>query len=130
MPLDYRVVAAERRVLTSGSGTITFEEAVVNIKAMKNDKDLDPSYSELVDLRAVQSIEFSAEQIAEVARTRIFDATSRRAIVAPVPLYFGMARMYEAHHTSGGPAVIRVFTELQEAVEWLDAGTTAEPGPA
>jgi hypothetical protein len=129
VPLDYRIIAAERRVLTAGSGKVTFPDAVALMRAMVADKAIDPAYSELVDLRSIQSIDLSAEQIAELAKTRIFAATSRRAIVAPVPLSFGMARMYEAHHISGGPATLRVFTGLKEALEWLDAESSAEPNP-
>ena len=47
-----------------------------------------------------------------------FAPTSRRAIVVPSDLGFGMARVYQAFR-GGDAGAVRVFTDLEAAKEWL-----------
>jgi hypothetical protein len=130
MPFAYRIDAEKRRVLTTGSGTFTYLEAITLIQRMRDDPEFKPSYTELTDLTAVGNIDMTMEQIVELAQIRVFDRESKRAIVAPNPLYFGMARMYESHHEASSGGVARVFSDLSEAVLWLDGTTPPQPGPA
>jgi hypothetical protein len=129
MPTEYTIDPEKRRVTTVGRGTLVFSKMMASAEAMKNDPALDPSYTELVDITDVEVVDLTAEQIEALAGIRIFDAASRRAIVAPRPLYFGMARMYEAHHSAKAEANIRVFTDREEAVKWLDGGPYKETRP-
>jgi hypothetical protein len=40
-----------------------------------------------------------------------------------------MARMYEAHHEASSGGNARVFSDMAEAVLWLDGETPPEPRP-
>lgn len=129
MPTEYSIDPEKRRVTTVGRGTLVFSQMMANAEMMKRDPALDPTFTELVDIAEVDSVDLSAEQIEALAGIRIFDPASRRAIVAPRPLYFGMARMYEAHHSAKTESAIRVFTDRDEAVKWLDGGPYKETRP-
>lgn len=127
MPFSYRIDAAKRRVFTTGSGILTYKEATDLVQRMRRDPQFDPSYTELTDMTGIKEVAMKVEQIAELAAVRVFAPESRRAIVATNPLYFGMARMYESHHeaTSGGN--VRVFSDMAEAVQWIDGQTPPAP---
>lgn len=58
-----------------------------------------------------------------VERALVLAPTSRRAVVVPSDLGFGMARMYEMLRTKGGAP--RVFRDYDEAVRWV---TMVTPG--
>jgi hypothetical protein len=124
MPIEYRVDPEARRVFTTAYGKLRYEEILDHIAASAKDPDVDPNFSELTDWRRVDSIDLTADEVVEVAREHVFAATARRAIVAPQPLYFGIARMYETHHTAGGKAIVHVFASMEEALHWLDNGTS------
>jgi hypothetical protein len=129
MPISYRIDAEKRRVFTTAYGILTYKEAVTLIQRMGSDPDFNPYYTELTDLNGIESANMAAEQIAELALIRVFAPESKRAIVAPDPLYFGMARMYEAHHEASSGGHARVFSDMAEAVLWLDEETPPEPRP-
>jgi hypothetical protein len=130
MPFSYRIDAEKRRVFTTASGVFTYKEAVTLIKRMGADPEFDPAYTELADLTGIERVEMATEQIAELALMLVFAPESKRAIVAPNPLYFGMARMYESHHEASSGGSARVFADMAEAVLWLDGATPPEPRAA
>ena len=55
------------------------------------------------------------------SRSPVLAHSSRRAIVAPSDLGFGMARMYGALREESGGGV-RVFRDLDEARRWVSGG--------
>jgi hypothetical protein len=123
MPFSYRIDSAKRRVYTNAVGVFTYKEAISLITKMGADPDFNPDYTELADLTKVEEVDMTVDQIVEVAVLRVFARTSRRAIVATNPLYFGMARMYESHHEASSGGNARVFSDMDEAVLWVDGGT-------
>jgi hypothetical protein len=132
MPFSYRIDAAKRRVFTTASGVFTYKEAVILIQRMGADPEFDRTYTELTDLTGIERFEMAMEQIAELALILVFAPESKRAIVAPNPLYFGMARIYESHHEASSGGNARVFSDMAEAVLWLDGEppSGAEAGQA
>lgn len=85
-------------------------------------------YAEIQDLSDVTSYEITVDRIRALASQYVglseddrlsgkFVAT-RLAYVAPAPIAFGTARVYDAL-TSTSSLNFRVFTELGQAVEWL-----------
>jgi hypothetical protein len=129
MPTEYSIDPVKRRVTTTGRGILVFAQMMASAEAMRKDPALDPTFTELVDITQVESVDLTADQIEALAGIRIFDGSARRAILAPSPLYYGMARMYEAHHSAGAEATIRVFTDRDEAVKWLDGGPYRDTRP-
>ncbi|HZZ17872.1 MAG TPA: hypothetical protein VFE25_00800 [Opitutaceae bacterium] len=129
MPFSYSIDAAKRRVFTYGSATLTYKEVVDMIHRMGADPQFDPCYTELTDMTAVDHVDMTMEQIVEIAILRVFNPGSRRAIVAPNPLYFGMARMYESHHEASSGGSVRVFSDMAEAIQWVDGDAPEAPPP-
>jgi len=120
MPASYRIDAVRGRVFTTMDGVLTYKEATGLIARMGADPLFNPGYTELADLRQITAVEMTMDQIVEIAVLRVFAKTSRRAIVASNPLYFGMARMYESHHEASSGGNVRVFSDLAEAILWID----------
>ncbi|HKD50273.1 MAG TPA: hypothetical protein VKB90_05730 [Candidatus Acidoferrum sp.] len=83
------------------------------------DPDFDPSFGEIADLTEVTQVEVSGDDIREIAQKNIFSPLSRRAIVVPNDVIFGLARMYEILRELQGESGIRVFRTLDEALDWV-----------
>lgn len=120
MPFSYIVQKQYRLVISTGSGCVTWNEIKERQDQTKTDPTFDPEFNQLVDLRAVTSIEMTSEQAKMLARRMIFSFTSKRAFVAANPAIFGVARMWEIFtELSDNPSQIRVFYDLPSALKWL-----------
>ena len=83
------------------------------------DPDFDPSFGEICDFTEVTQVDVSADDIRELAQKNIFSPHSRRAIVVPNDVIFGLARMFEILRDLQGETGIRVFRTLNEALDWV-----------
>jgi hypothetical protein len=86
------------------------------------DPEFDASFDQLIDTTLTTEWEISAEQARILAKRQIFSPGSRRAIVAPKPLIFGMGRMMQAHHNTVIDTEVQVFYSMDEALNWLGRG--------
>lgn len=120
MPADYRIDAAKRRVFSEGIGHLVYDDLKGHMNRLSRDPKFDPTFSQLLDFRGVTTLELKADDIITLAAFRVFSPESKRAFVAPDPVKFGLARMYEAYRAPKGDRGIRVFKDYDEAVEWLD----------
>jgi hypothetical protein len=120
MPANYHIDTDKKRVFSSGSGHLTYEDLSGHMNRLAKDPKFDPRYSQLLDFRYVKTIGFNSEHVIELAEIRIFSPESKRAFVAPDAVKFGMARMYESYRIPKGDLKIQVFTDYDEAIEWLD----------
>jgi hypothetical protein len=84
-----------------------------------------PDFLHLTNLEAVTEFAVDACAIVETASWPVFDAGTRRAIVAPSDIAFGLSRMFSLCAERVGQNV-RVFRDAVEAMEWLNA--PLEPG--
>lgn len=123
MSLTSLVIEEARLVVTRASGVLRPEDLGENRASLLADPAFDPSYDHLFDLREVEGIAFPTEDVEKATWVRAFSETSRRAVVAPHDLSFGLARMYQSHRFDLS-AGIRVFREVDRALEWLEL----EPG--
>jgi hypothetical protein len=94
-------------------------------KRLAKDKDFDPKFSQLLDFLQVTEIKFTPEDVRALAIANVFSPTSRRAVLVKDSLAFGLARVFQTHRELKGESGIRVFQELDEAVEWLLAENPA-----
>jgi hypothetical protein len=85
------------------------------------DPDFSPEHDQVVDTSEVTDLQLSSGAIIRLAETGSSSFTGRRAIVAPSPAVFGVARMFEMHRDSGGDR-LRVFRSMTEAHVWLGLG--------
>ena len=117
MGATYRIDLALRMVFSTANEVLTDEDLLDHQARLRSDPDFDSSFSQLIDCTQVTELRVSSSGVRRVAKTKLFDATSRRAIVADQNQVFGMARMFEL--MNGGPEEIRVFRDMKEARRWL-----------
>lgn len=124
MPAYFKIDKERRLVMSTWSDVVTRAEAFAHQENLRKHPDFGPSFSQLVDLSHATRMEFTREDVERFARASIFSPNSRRAILAPANLVFGLARMFEILRDTEGEKGIRVFRNLDDALEWvLDKNT-------
>ncbi len=118
MAVSYRIDKSLGLIFTTPQGMFTGQDMLTHIKRLTEDPDFDPSYNQLVDLRAVIEFAMSAAELQVITGYRLFNEKSRRAIVADKDITFGMARMYEVFREDA-PEEIKLFRDMAEARRWL-----------
>lgn len=105
--------------MSSGTGVLNKEEVIAHRTRLVADPDFDPSFSQLVDFRHNTSFEFSAGELRQLADHDPFSISSRRAFLMPNDLGYGLGRMYEVFREAAGEHGIRIFRDLDEALDWV-----------
>ncbi len=121
MPAFYKIDKERKLVMTTYSGVLTLAEALGHQEKLPKDPDFDPSFSQLFDVTHVTDVQLTAEDVRRLARTSVFSPDSRRAIVVDSDLKFGLARMFEVLRDTMGEKGIRVFRNLEDALDWIFA---------
>ncbi|MGC1619940.1 MAG: hypothetical protein WA765_15735 [Candidatus Acidiferrum sp.] len=119
MPAFYKIDKERRLVMSSGTGVFNKEDALSHQNRLLADPDFDPSYSQLLDFTHVAKIDLTAADIRLLAVRNIFLSESRRAFLVPNDLAFGLGRMYEILREAAGERGIRIFRNLEEALDWV-----------
>ena len=126
MPVRYEIDHERRVVLGWVTGVLDDAEVMAYGKDLRADPEFDPEYSQLT------VVEASAEHVSTNAfrrlamRPPLFSPKSRRALVAPTKLEFGLARMFELL-LGGKEGDYRVFYSREEAEAWLDVDKPDPP---
>ena len=116
-------------MFTTGSGVLSFADAVSHMDRLLKHPDFDPDFSQLADFSNVTTIEVTHDQIYDLANRRIFHDDAKRAFVTQTPTQFGLARMFQAYLDSKGVKGLRIFSNMEEAIRWLDLEDPArKPG--
>lgn len=127
MPIGYVILREHRLLIATGSGRVTLAEFQAAISQALDDPDFDAEFNEITDLRAVSGIDLTGDEGRVLANTKLYSATSKRAVVAPSPAMFGMARLFATYHEmSKMPSHVRVFHNLPSALEWLGVKNSSE----
>ena len=125
MPLFYKIDKERRLVLSSGSGPFSLADAKAHQQRLLNDRDFDPSFSQIVDFSQFTKFDLSANDIRQMAERSVFSAQSRRGIIVPNDFAFGLGRMFQILRDLAGEKGIRVCRTLEEALDWvLSKGTS------
>jgi len=111
--------------MTTCSGVFTMADALGHQEKLLKDPDFDPSFSQLMDVTGVTTVELGGEDMRRLASRSIFSPNSRRAILVNTDLVFGLARMFEMLREDFGEQGIRVFRDLGDALDWVLAKNTA-----
>ena len=120
MPFNYVIHKEQRVVVTTGSGRVTFAEIEKRIHEALTDPEFDPSFNEIVDFRAVTTVEMSGTEVRTVANTKVFSSNSKIALVVFSPAVFGMGRLFETYsEMSKVSPQVRIFYDLPSALKWL-----------
>lgn len=121
MPVRFEIDKEQRLIRSIAWGNITFRDFSQQQQTLRTHPDFDPEFDLIGDLSEVTSIAISAHEIQLLAHQTVFSTKSRHAFVAPSQLVYGMVRMFEAHHEySSAPSKTMVFTNVSEAMEWLN----------
>ncbi len=118
MPVTYHIESDTGMVFTRGEGMVTSAELLEHQRRLAADPAFEPGYRQLSDYSAVTHTDASWGVIHELARNTPFHPESRRALVAPMDLVFGLARIFETF--SEERSNVRVFRNREEATAWRD----------
>jgi hypothetical protein len=119
MPAFYKIAMDRRLVLTSASGVLTLADVLAHQEQILADPDFNPQYSQLLDLTHVTKIDLSADDICKLAERSVFWPTSSRAILVNTDLGVGLARLFKILREHAGEKGIRIFRNLDEALQWV-----------
>jgi hypothetical protein len=120
MPSDFIIDDQRAVVFSRGTGVFTYAEFLDHMARLSADPRFRPEFDQLVDCRALTSLEFTSDQTSELAKGSIFSGRSRRAFVVSSDLQFGMSRMFATYREIGGAKEIMIFREMREALSWLN----------
>ena len=113
------VEAQERLVIVTVSGELDDPGLLRLADEVASAEEASPDYALLVDLRAAIGGQVTPAGVrALVDHPLILSPRSRRAVVVPTNLGFGLARMYEMLREDRGGAP-RAFREFDEARRWV-----------
>jgi hypothetical protein len=127
MPAFYKIDKERKLVLSTGSGVLTREDLLGHQERLSRDPDFHPDFSQLSDFTHITKTELTPADVRLAAEKSIFSPHSRRAMVVKDDLQFGLARMFEIHRDLAGETGIRVFRNIDEALDWIftpGAGST------
>jgi hypothetical protein len=125
MPAYFKVDKERRLVMSTGTGVFTMPDALAHQENLLKDSDFEPNFSQLWDLTHVTKADLTSEDLRTLSQRSIFARDSRRAILVNADVVFGLARMFEAFREYFGEEGIRVFRNLDDALEWVLAKNTA-----
>jgi len=119
MPAFYKIDKERKLVMSTGSGVYTMADALAHQDKLLKDPDFDRSFSQLYDFTHITDMELSSEYIRTLARRTVFSENSRRAFLVNSDLKFGLGRMFIIFRDTLGEKGIRVFRNLDEALDWV-----------
>ena len=122
MSVKFTIDVSQQVVIVTLAGEITDADLKEIGPATKSNPLFDPSFSEIVDFRAVTGGSVSTYAIQALAqRTSIYNQASKHVVIAPQPHVFGLTRMFQVYagKTRPNTAVVRT---LEQALEYLDLG--------
>ena len=119
MPYFYKIDTEHGVVLSTASERFSHEDFRSHQEKLARDPAFDPHYAQIADFTHVTQFDLSEDEIWQMAQGSIFDAHSRRAILASNEEGYGYARRYELVRESAGATGIRVFRSLDDALEWV-----------
>ena len=125
MPAYFKIDKERRLVMSTGAGVFTMTDALAHQENLLKDSDFEPTFSQFWDLTYVTKVDLTSEDLQRLSQRSIFSRDSRRAILVNADLVFGLARMFEIYRDSLGETGIRVFRNLEDALEWVLAKNTA-----
>lgn len=104
------------------SGVLTREDlAQVGARVSVLDNPAEQMPSRLIDLSGISEVEFSYETVAQVIDQRrgvTLRNSIKSALVAPMPLHMGFARMFQT--LNDHPQItVRIFSDREAALLWL-----------
>jgi hypothetical protein len=123
---QFAIDVKRRLVVITFAGENTEEEIIGLGSKIESHPDFDPSFSEIIDCRAISTVGVSTAGVGRLARRKgIFDPASLHVIVAPRDHIFGIARMGQAlaDQTVPNIVVVRTMDEAYKILKLEKSGT-------
>jgi hypothetical protein len=121
MQVERRADATTRVVVLKVSGELGDRDLASLADELAKAPDVEAHFSLLIDLREADGRSVTTAGVRGLARLPlVLSQESRRAVVVPTALGFGMARMYEMLRHERGAT--RVFRDYDEALRWVETG--------
>jgi hypothetical protein len=119
LSLNVTINASQKVVYVTFTGEIKDADLIEIPAATKSHPGFDPSFSEIVDFRAVTGGRVSTFAVQTLAqRNSIYNRGSKHVVIAPQAHVFGLTRMYQVYARETRPNMDVVQT-LEEALECL-----------
>ena len=124
MPIYHSIREDHAIVISVDVGVTLDNEFIAAYKKLYDNPDFSTEYRKLVDLRIAESDSRSTSAlrtIADLVKNQYVGVENapRTAVVAPIDISFGLARMYAAF-SDLVPGEILVVRDPKEAVKWLE----------
>jgi hypothetical protein len=129
MQFETRIDKSNHLRVHTLAGQFGIDSLIGSLTQFYNSSAYDPDMNVLWDLRQIEGLGALAtpdinKLVSLVSRRWISQQPRRAALVVARLVDFGLARMYEMRMESVSKQEIRVFTNINEAAEWL--GITEE----
>lgn len=119
---ERKVDTEARLVVLEVVGDLGDRDLLALADELEGAPEVERDYSLLIDLREARGKSVTTAGVTALAtRSLVLSPQSRRAVVVPSQLGFGMARMYGLLREQRGGAA-RVFLDYAEARRWVETG--------
>jgi hypothetical protein len=119
-PLAYSIDPAARLVTARAFGQLTFATIVNYASSLQVDRRFSPAFSEIVDLRFVESVSLSTHEVMTLAdHVDPFSPNSKRAFIVRNQEQVNAAHLHRILRPQ--TKTIQVFYSMDEAREWINA---------
>ena len=118
MPESYEIDRARELVISRGWKAVTDRELRFHYERLEADRNFDPSYRQIIDLRDVERFDLSTAVMLGTALAHVFRSGVPRAILVKSDAQYNLARMFAAYSEADGQNV-QIFKQPETAKEWL-----------
>ena len=125
MAFAYLVDTSRSLVLSKAFGTLTDDDLLGHVRALRADARFHSRMFQIADFRDVVKLAISSVGVRQLGALNPWGAGSRRAVVVTTDFAYGMARMYEMIREPSDDE-LEIFRTLEKAVEWLGLGDELE----
>jgi hypothetical protein len=120
MEIERQIDVVARVIILKVNGSLGDQELLSLYGELENAPEVGSDFSLLIDLRQANGQNVTSAGVrALAARPLVLSSASRRAVVVPSDLGFGMARMYEMLREARGGGATLVFRDYDEAWRWV-----------
>lgn len=118
MPSRYRIFPEHNLIVSVLEGRIADADLLDQQDQLRRDPEFRPDLLQVVDASGATQAALTAGGIRTAARNTTLAPATRRAIIAPSPSHYGLARMFQLS-TRADDDTIAVFRTRAEACAWL-----------
>jgi hypothetical protein len=118
--LTYSIDTALGLIVVTAAGAVAAADMHALREQVSKDPAYDPALPVVFDLTGASALNFTAQELRQLAAARITHPTARRAYVVSNDLGFGLARMFQSFSEAGGHSEnVQVFRDVAEARAWV-----------